>query len=146
MGTRLHKRPYAVELSAPVKLFDFDFSRDPADFARRRKVELPCRRRGVLNGVVLHFDLDVDDGDRLSSGAGGDANGAWDQLVRYLPVEVKVDRGDAIPLYAEHVSDDVFLYLRAKALGPNAIDVDNVVGHVDLPGERTHAVCVANAD
>ena len=81
MGTRLHKRPYAVELSAPVKLFDFDFSRDPADFARRRKVELPCRRRGVLNGVVLHFDLDVDDGDRLSSGAGGDANGAWDQLV-----------------------------------------------------------------
>lgn len=146
MGTRLHKRPYAVELSEPVKLFDFDFSRDPADFARRRKVELPCRRRGVLNGVVLHFDLDVDDGDRLSSGAGGDANGAWDQLVRYLPVEVRVDRGDAIPLYAEHVSDDVFLYLRAKALGPNAIDVENVVGHVDLPGERTHAVCVANAD
>ena len=60
--------------------------------------------------------------------------------MRYLPVELVVRKGDVIEFIAEHSSDDVTLYVRAKSLPKHA--VADVFGH-ELPGERTHAVCVS---
>lgn len=141
-GTRLQKRPHARALAAPVKLFDFDFAEAPADLARRRELSIRVDAAGVLNAAVLWFDLDVGAGHAVSSGPAAPAASAWDQLVRFLPCEIAARPGDRLDFFAEHSADEVCLYLRAKTLPDHAVDPATAVGHVDLPGDRGHAVCV----
>ena len=132
-------------LSAPLRLFDFDFANGDLDdlLAKRTTAALPLEMTtdGVLNALLLYFTLDVDGTHRYSSGA--ESTGShWEQNTRWLPHELRVRRGQRLSLFASH-DDHHVSTLRIANVTTQMLD--GMVGHrhvVGLPIMQDAAVAL----
>ena len=112
-----------MPLSAPLKLFSWDWANEPPETLCRTRVadlQLPITRDGTLTALFLYFHLDCDDDDEQTCSTGPDdvpnpPGGPlthWDQSVRYLPVGLHVRSGSKLRLMARHTDSSVQLGLR----------------------------------
>ena len=145
VGCKMQARPSAIALSRPIRLFDFDFAADDLDLSELdaadgdmlRRCERECEivRSGVLTCFAVYFELELVEGMTFSSGpadAGKDA--AWDQLLKYMPAQVPVTRGERLPIVATHTEADVSIALAPGALPTAAMRRDDIIGHTAWHG------------
>ncbi len=113
----MEKQAYPVQLEAeewsplsePFDVIGFDF-RDVGPLHREWTVRVPTSAGGVLQALVLWFDLRLDQETLLSSGPEGRVR-HWDPVVFLLDAERTVLAGNVVELQAR-MGDDVF-YFRA---------------------------------
>ncbi len=113
----MEKQAYPVQLEAeewrplsePFDVIGFDFH-DVGPLHREWTVCVPTTADGVLQALVLWFDLWLDQETLLSSGPGGRAR-HWDPVVFVLDTEKIVLAGGTVELQAR-MGNDVF-YFRA---------------------------------
>lgn len=124
-GCRLHELAHTV-LSAPFDVFEFDFTREPAQQeeegprARRREARLRvrCAAEGPApNAVVFWFTLRLDAQTTLST-APSQTHSCWGQAVQLFPEPLRVEAADAadaeggaaarwVPLIAKHTEKQI---------------------------------------
>ena len=93
-------------LSEPFDLIDFDF-RDVGPLDRAWQVSVPANRDGVLQALVLWFDLRLDHATTLSSGPNGHVR-HWDPVVFVLDAEIAVTIGCTVTLHARMGNNVLF--------------------------------------
>lgn len=111
----MEKQAYPVQLQAeewsplsePFDVIGFDF-RDVGPLDREWAIRIPTSADGVLQALVLWFDLWLDQDTLLSSGPGGRAR-HWDPVVFVLDAEKSVLVGDMVELQAR-MGNDVFYF------------------------------------
>jgi len=127
-GCKLQRRPTEehTPLGPPLKLFDFDFARTPVEQLTQGRAEikpLEFARDGLLTAFLIYFELHTDGSNTFSNGPHQAKLVAWDQSVRYLPVEVRVSRGQRMPISAQHDFE-------AVRVGVPQVDPSTVAGCV----------------
>ena len=85
---------------------------------------------GVLNAFLVYFHLHCDDENHFSSGPDNPDLTAWDQNMRYLPIEINVRAGMTLLVTAEHDHQQVRVGL--PQLRPEWLQ--GSVGHIELLG------------
>lgn len=132
-----------------MRLFEFDWENEPIETLcdeRTARHRLRFDKSGRLNALVVYFHLHCDalDEQHLSTGpddvphhpSGGPPT-HWDQSIRYLPVDVAVEKGEALDLVARHT--DVATQL--GIVGVSAARLGSI-GHRELvlSGKRLHSI------
>ena len=82
----------------------------------------------LQSNQFCYFDLYCDRSSSFSNGPSNERLVAWDQSVRYLPIEARVSRGQRIPVSAQHDFEAVRVGL--PELHP--FMTANMVGHAEL--------------
>ena len=125
-------------LGPPIELFSFDWENDDVDTLcdeRTAHLQVTLTTDGVLTAFALYFHLHCDahpdshmstGPDDMPSPAGGPPT-HWDQMLRYLPAEVRVTRGQALTLVARHTDHETQLAI--IDIPPTSL---SGVGHVEL--------------
>lgn len=93
-------------LSEPFDLVGFDF-RNVGPLDREWEVAVPATGNGVLQALVLWFDLQLDRDTSLSSGPGGEVR-HWDPVVFVLDAETPVASGRTVTVRARMGGDVLF--------------------------------------
>lgn len=133
-GCKLQHRPpdEHVRLAPPLRLFEFDFAHTPIDelACSRSAPELSVtfERDGLLTAFLIYFELHADRMHRFSNGPHQPRLIAWDQSVRYLPIEVRVRVGQCMAVSAYH--DYEAVRVGVPHLTPNM--VAGCVGHTEV--------------
>ena len=96
-------------LSEPFDLIDFDF-RDVGPLDRAWQVSVPATADGLLQALVLWFDLRLDHATTLSSGPNGQVR-HWDPVVFVLDAEKAVVAGCPVTLHARMGNDVLFFHV-----------------------------------
>ena len=118
-------------LADPLPIFSFDWATAPVESlcdARVSEHELLLTRGGTLNALLVYFHLRCDEDDVYSSGPDNPQLVAWDQNLRYLPIEVRVQAGLRLQVRAEH--DEQMVRVGLPQLRPEWIE--GSVGHTQL--------------
>ncbi|KAL3896362.1 MAG: hypothetical protein SGPRY_013289, partial [Prymnesium sp.] len=103
---------YHTPLAPPVHLFDFDWAKGPletlCDERTTNEIPLVFTKAGTFNAVALLFTLGMDD-DRENDYSDFLENTQthWDQPVRFLPRELRVNKGDTLTMVASHNDNDI---------------------------------------
>ena len=128
-------------LAPPLTLFDFDFAHDDlaalAVGRKRDDLSVDIERDGVLSGFLVYFTLRCDEsGDNdFHSGPANERLVAWNQSLRTMPIELRVHRGDRLPLLAEHNHEAVRVGL--PQIRPEMMRDERgapMVGHFEILG------------
>jgi type II protein arginine methyltransferase len=123
-----------VRLAPPLRLFEFDFAHTPIDelACSRSAPELSVtfERDGLLTAFLIYFELHADRMHRFSNGPHQPRLVAWDQSVRYLPIEVRVRAGQRVAVSAYH--DYEAVRVGVPHLTPDM--VAGCVGHTEVMG------------
>ena len=123
------------KLSTPVKLFDFDFysaSFEENIIAAEVACEITVLQTGTLTCVCLFFDLDLYAGAPKFSTSPNNPNlVAWDQTLRYLPIQLGVHRGQVLKLTANH--DNLHVHVGLPSVDGCVLGL----GHRELLNKRT---------
>ena len=82
---------------------------------------------GLITAFLVYFRLRCDESNTYSSGPENARLVAWDQNLRFLPVQVRVRKGMRLRLRAEH--DEQLVRVGLPELSPDM--VAGSVGHVD---------------
>ena len=99
-------------LADPIPLFTFDWARGDIDSLAHAR-EMPPKpftfsASGTFNAFALTFDLQMDDDLSGDYSGGLDNVGChWDQPIRFLPVELRVRKGDKLHLASRHNDNDL---------------------------------------
>jgi len=99
-----------LPLSDPFDLIDFDF-RDVGPLDRAWEVSIPATTNGVLQALVLWFDLRLDDVTTLSSGPDGQVR-HWDPVAFVFDAEKTIAAGCPVSLQARMGGNVLFFYIR----------------------------------
>lgn len=89
-------------LADPVQVFEITF----ADYAANavpalRRKSVVCTASGTVNCILLWFDLDLDESERLSSSPYAAESTSWSQALYYVQ-EVMVREGDMLEMEVSH--------------------------------------------
>ncbi|MGW6978367.1 50S ribosomal protein L11 methyltransferase [Streptomyces sp. NPDC054932] len=103
---RISCHPHTV-LSPAFRLLDFDFGEPPAP--RTRHLMVPVTTDGIAHAVVMWFELDLGNGNRVSNHSAGSSH--WEQAVQTFPTPVAVRAGTAVRLTTRHDLDALRLDL-----------------------------------
>ena len=89
-------------LSEPVRVFDFDFRH--VNGGSTRQLDTTASASGMVNAVVMWFDLQLDDEEVLSTNPYIPGKGpTWQQAIQFVP-GVPVCQGDPVRIQAENDS------------------------------------------
>lgn len=142
-GCKLQNKPASdgdAVLGAPLSLFTFDFAKADlrAYLVGRQRDDLLLRfdRPGILTAMLIYFDLHCDGEHTFCSGPTNSRLTAWDQNLRSLPVEVRVNPAITLPMVAEHNHEAVRVGL--PHLHPSM--VEGTVGHHELLGQPAQPI------
>jgi type II protein arginine methyltransferase len=97
--SRLRRNEHRL-LSAPFRVFDFDFYRDPATDARTDLVVEPTSA-GTVHAIVFWFELELVPGISVTNSP-EHPNSHWKQAIQTLPVPHRVQPGEPLPLTVRH--------------------------------------------
>ena len=88
-------------------------------------------RDGVINCLAIWFSLDLADGVAFSSGPDNPTLVAWDQTLRFLPIQLGVKKGQVLNLVGNHDNLHVQVGL------PNVDGCVMGIGHLELLNKRS---------
>ena len=118
-------------LSKPFKLFDVDFYTATHPDEREQWHPVEVLADGNLTAVVLSFDLDLYPGcPTFSTSPLNSDLVAWDQTVRFLPIQLGVTKGQVLHLQS---STD---HLHVQVGLPNVHGCTLGLGHHELLGKK----------
>lgn len=132
-GCKLQQLPSSAYklLAPPIALFDFDWERGSLESLctpRTARFDVKITSEGVLNAFIIYFHLQLGEENWFSTGPENGSLTAWDQNLRYLPIEVNVRRGTTLVLAAEH--DEQRVRVGLPELRPEWLQ--GSVGHTEL--------------
>lgn len=123
------------KLSKPVKLFDFDFhtaTYTDGVTAAETQNNVEVLDDGVLTCVCLSFELDLFPGaPKFSTSPDNPDLVAWDQTLRFLPIQLGVKKGQVLNLVGNHDNLHVQVGL------PNVDGCVMGIGHLELLNKRS---------
>lgn len=106
-------------LGPPRELFRFDFTRPKMGGGHRNR-DLPCDTAGVLQAVLISFDMTLADGITVANGIHD--GGHWGRTAYLTDQEMPVHPGDHLTITAQHDGERLTLSLHEKALAEHAQD------------------------
>ncbi|KAL1515803.1 hypothetical protein AB1Y20_002419 [Prymnesium parvum] len=118
-------------LAPPLALFNFDWENAPVESLcdpRKAQHRMTITQDGTLNAFLIYFHLHCDERHTFSSGPDNPNLTAWDQNLRYLPIEVNVKSGTTLLVHAEH--DQQMVRVGLPQLKPEWIQ--SSVGHHEI--------------
>ncbi|MEX1830088.1 50S ribosomal protein L11 methyltransferase [Luteibacter sp. CQ10] len=105
-------------LSEPFDVFAFDFAQaDPSP--QEREIDMAAVADGIGGAVLFWFDLEMTPGRWLSNEPGQAPGYHWKQGLQFLP-EIRVAKGDALPLTAGHNGSALMFRWRQDAVPAEA--------------------------
>ncbi|KAL1530096.1 hypothetical protein AB1Y20_001018 [Prymnesium parvum] len=121
---------YHKPLAQPVHLFDFDWGRGPLDTLcdERLTNEIPFifTVSGTFNAIALLFSMQMDmDPEHDYSDFLENPDTHWDQPIRFLPNELRVNKGETLRMIAAHNDNDIH---QIKLLGVKRAMLEGQLG------------------
>ena len=111
---KLQRSPkgYHKQLAAPVHLFDFDWGSGDLETLLEDRTSpdkyLTFTASGTFNAIALYFTMQMDHVPEHDYSAFMDnPDTHWDQPIRFLPTELRVNKGETLKLVARHNDNDI---------------------------------------
>ena len=129
-------------LAAPIKIFTFGSWADaPIDTLCEARTSPPLPLRvtadGVMSALLIYFTLDLDGDPANAYGSGPQTKRShWEQNARWLPHELRVQKGERLSLHASHDDHHVSV-LRLTGVQGDMLEPTSVaapIGHAQLVG------------
>jgi len=112
-------------LADPIQLFDFDWGSGPIDTLANSRESPPTpftfKASGIFNAMAIIFTMQMDDlpeGDY--SGGLDNLDTHWDQPIRFLPIELRVNKGETLKLTSRHNDNDVH-WMKVSGIQPEML-------------------------